>query len=86
MPKSRLLAVILVLAVGALGLHAALHWHGPSYDNCQACHGGRVAISQPAVELAVDAPEPVARFAPSETPRLTLEPISTNRIPRAPPA
>jgi len=85
-PLKRSLAVALVLAVGLLGLHAALHWHGPNYDNCQACHTGRVAMSQPALQLAVKAPQPIARFAPPEIPLVVLEPVSSSRIPRAPPA
>jgi len=85
-PCTRLLAVALVLAVGLLGLHAALHWHGPNYDNCQACHTGRVAVSTPAASLTLGAPQPIARFAVSETPLLDLEPVSAYRIPRAPPA
>ncbi len=85
-PRRRLLAIALVLAVGLLGLHAALHWHGPEFDNCQACHSGRVAVFQPTVELVLQRPVPVARFAPPETPRLDLEPVCTHCIPRAPPA
>jgi hypothetical protein len=85
-PCARLLALTLLFAVGLLGLHAALHWHGPHYDTCQACHTGRVAVSQPGVELAVEAPGPMARFVPPETPLVDLEPICTYRIPRAPPA
>lgn len=82
----RLLAIVLALSVGVLGLHAALHWHGPNYDNCQACHSGRVAISQPGIELSLQTPVLVARFAPPETPRLHIEPVCTHRVPRAPPA
>jgi len=85
-PSKRLLAVAVALAVGLLGLHAALHWHGPNYDNCQACHTGRVAMSEPAAQPAVKAPEPVGRFAPPEAPLVDLEPAATSRIPRAPPA
>jgi hypothetical protein len=85
-PHRRLLAIALVLTVGLLGLHAALHWHGPEFDNCQACHSGRVAVFQPIVELVLQPPAPVARFAPPETPLVDLEPVCTHRIPRAPPA
>ena len=85
-PCARLLAVALILAVGLLGLHAALHWHGPHYDNCQACHTGRMAMSEPALQPAVKMPEPIGRFAPLEAPLVDLEPVSTSRIPRAPPA
>jgi len=83
--QARLLAIALVLAVGLLGLHAALHWHGPNYDNCQACHTGRVAMSEPAITLALETPEATARFAPPETRLVDLEPVCTHRIPRAPP-
>ena len=82
----RLVAVAVLLAVGLLGLHAALHWQGPNYDNCQACHTGRVAVSEPTVQLALEAPQTVARFQPPDTPLIDLEPVSTYRIPRAPPA
>ena len=85
-PCTRLLAVALILAVGLLGLHAALHWHGPNYDNCQACHTGRVAMSEPAAQPAVKTPELLGRCAAPETPLVDFEPVSTSRIPRAPPA
>jgi hypothetical protein len=85
-PSARLLAVVLALAVGLLGIHASLHWDGHSYDNCQACHTGRVAISQPTVQLSLQPPVPVARFAPPETVLADLEPVCTHRIPRSPPA
>jgi len=84
-PHLRLLAIVVVLAVALLGLHAALHSHGSGYDNCQACHSGRV-IFQPAVQLALQPPVPVARFAPPETVLVDLELVCTHRIPRAPPA
>jgi hypothetical protein len=45
----RLLTVPLILAVGALGLHAAVHWHGQSYDE-QHYQIGHAAIPQPAVD------------------------------------
>lgn len=85
-PLIKLQAVVLVLAVGLLGLHAAVHWHGPNYDNCQACHSGRVAISQPAVQLALQSLAPVARLATPETLLVGLAPVRAYRIPRAPPA
>ena len=85
-PSARLLAVVLALSMGLLGLHAAMHWDGPSYDKCQACHCGRVAISQPAVQLVLQPPAPVVRFAPPENVLVDLEPVCAHRIPRAPPA
>jgi hypothetical protein len=72
--------VALILAVGALGLHAAIHWQGPSYDeqHCQICQIGHAAIPQPAVETPVQ--------APAEEPTPDLEAVETLSIPRAPPA
>jgi hypothetical protein len=84
--RTQLLAIALVIVVGLLGLHAALHWHGPDYDNCQACHSGRVAISRPAVQLPLKPPVPVARLAPPEAPLVDLGPVCTHHTPRAPPA
>jgi len=84
--RTPLLIIIVALAVGLLGLHSTLHWHGPNYDNCQACHSGRTAVFQPVVQLALQAPAPVARFAPPETTHADIEPVYTPRTPRAPPA
>ncbi len=84
----RLLAVALILTVCALGTHAVAHWHGHAYDeqHCQVCHIGHAAIPQPAVQSAIQAPLPVARFALAEQSTPDLEPVRTLSIPRAPPA
>lgn len=81
----RVLAVVVILAMAALGLHVALHWHGQDFDNCQACHVGHAAVPQPVVRLVAQTSRPVARFAPAEAPAVDLEPVCTHRIPRAPP-
>jgi len=83
-----LLAIALILAVGALGVHAVAHWHAHSYDDqhCQICHVGHAAVPQPVVQIGVQAPLPVARFTPTEDFSLDLEASFTLSIPRAPPA
>jgi hypothetical protein len=84
----RILALALILAVGALGVHTAAHWHtGASNDQqCQACHIGHAAIPQPAAQAAELAPLPVARFAAAERFCPDFDAVSTPSIPRAPPA
>jgi hypothetical protein len=84
--STRVLAVVVILAMAALGLHVALHWQAQDFDNCQACHVGHAAIPQPAVRLATQKATLVARFAPPEAPAIDVEPVCTHRIPRAPPA
>lgn len=83
-----LLAVVLILAVGALGVHTASHWHtNASPDqHCQACHIGHAAIPQPAAQGADLAPVPVARFAAAESSWPDFEAVRTLSVPRAPPA
>jgi len=83
-----LLSAALVLAVALLATHAVSHWHTLAGDeqHCQVCHVGHAAIPQPAVQVAAQAPLPVARFAPAEDFRLDLEASRTLSIPRAPPA
>ena len=84
----QLLAVALILAVGLLGLHAAVDWNAHTYDGqrCQTCQIAHAAAPQSAVQVVVQAPAPVARFAPAEDFRLDLEASRTLSIPRAPPA
>jgi len=83
-----LVAIALILAMGAYATHAVSHWHANSYDelHCQACQMGHAAVPQPAVQAAAQTPLPVARFAPAEDFRFDLEAIRTLSIPRAPPA
>jgi hypothetical protein len=82
------LAMALVAFVGIFAMEAAGHWHANSYDeqHCQVCHLGHVSVPQPAANVRVQKPVPVARFAPAETPVPVLEAFRTNKIPRAPPA
>jgi hypothetical protein len=83
----RFLALALILAVGALGVHTAAHWHtGASNDQqCQACHIGHAAIPQPAAQGAELAPVLVARFAAAESSWPDFEAVRTLSVPRAPP-
>jgi len=80
-------AVVLVLAVFALGLHVAAHWHGAYGDQiCQACHAGHTAMPQPLALLVDQAATSVQRYIAPEAPLLALALVCTHRIPRAPPA
>jgi Fe-S-cluster-containing hydrogenase component 2 len=90
MPKRialRLLAVALILSVGLFAMQAAGHWHGHSSDeqHCQVCHTGHVAVAQPAAQIKTQSPVTVARFAVSQDQKLSLDPVCSHRIPRAPP-
>jgi len=82
------LTVALIVFVGVFALEAAGHWHANSYDeqHCQVCQLGHVSVPQPSAQVRLQAPVPVARFAPAETTAPLLEPVSTHKIPRAPPA
>jgi hypothetical protein len=84
---SRLLAVALILSVGLFAMQTAGHWHGHESDeqHCQVCHVGHVAVPQPAAQVALLAPVPVARFVGANEKTVQLETLSTHRIPRAPP-
>jgi hypothetical protein len=85
---NRLLAVVAILAVALLATHAVSHWHTQAYDedHCQICHVGHAAIPQPAVQVAAQAPAPIARvtLAGELAPRPDF--VYTVSIPRAPPA
>jgi len=83
----RLLAVALILSVGLFAMQAAGHWHGHSSDeqHCQVCHTGHVAVPQPAAQMGMQLPFAVARFAIPEDQKLSLDPVCSHRIPRAPP-
>ena len=84
----RVLALALILAVGALGVHTASHWHthASNDQNCQVCHVGHAAIPQPAAQGAELAPVPVARFAAAESSWPDFDAVRTLSVPRAPPA
>jgi hypothetical protein len=84
----RVLAVVALLALALLATHAVSHWHNQSYDedNCQICHVGNAAIPQPAPQVAIQAPMPVAHFAIDEDSAPRFDFVGTPSIPRAPPA
>jgi hypothetical protein len=90
MPKRialRLLAVALILSVGLFAMQAAGHWHGHSSDeqHCQVCHTGHVAVPQPAAQIKTLSPVTVTAVTVSEDQKLSLDPVCSHRIPRAPP-
>ncbi|MGH9770743.1 MAG: hypothetical protein ACRD4Q_03440 [Candidatus Acidiferrales bacterium] len=73
MPRSkktaiRVLAITMMLAVCALSTQAVGHWHDNPYEeaHCQICHIGHATVPQPALQAEMQAPVPVARFAPTE--------------------
>jgi hypothetical protein len=84
----RLLAVAAILALAALSTHAVSHWHDHAYDedHCQVCHVGHAAIPQPAAQVALQAPTPVAHVAVDNESAPQLDFVGTPSIPRAPPA
>lgn len=84
----RLLAIALILAVGLLGLHAAIDWHAHADDEqrCQTCQIAHAAAPQLAVHVVVQAPVAIARFTPAEDCNSEVETSRTLSIPRAPPA
>jgi hypothetical protein len=90
MPKRiaiRLLAVALILSMGLFAMQAAGHWHEHSSDeqHCQVCHIGHAAIPQPTAQVGVGTPVAVTRYAASEKQKVSLDPVCSHRIPRAPP-
>jgi len=83
----RLLALVLLVSVAGFATHAISHGHSSAADDlhCQFCHIGHVAIPQPAPHVVMQAPVTVARFTPPEPRKSSLEPVRTQRSPRAPP-
>jgi hypothetical protein len=84
----RLLALVLLLSVAGFATHAISHAHAsPAEDlHCQFCHIGHVAIPQPAPQVVMQAPAPIARFEPPDVRAHAVGPNRTHRSPRAPPA
>lgn len=82
------LAVALIVFVGVFAMETAGHWHANPFDeqHCQVCHLGHVSVPQPSAQVRVQEPVPISRFVLTEAPTPVLEPISTHKIPRAPPA
>ncbi|HEY0703559.1 MAG TPA: hypothetical protein VGD60_12405 [Candidatus Acidoferrales bacterium] len=85
---ARLIALALILCIGVFAVQAAGHWHGHESDeqHCRVCHVGHVAVPLPAMQVALLAPIPVARFAPTTRKVVRFETFSTHYIPRGPPA
>jgi hypothetical protein len=83
-----LLAVIVVFAVVALATDATTHWHKGASDEarCQVCHIGHASAPGPSTPAAIEAPAPVARFAPAAEIAVHLASFRAPSIPRAPPA
>jgi hypothetical protein len=86
--RTALIAVVLIVAMCGLGLHAALHWQGDAYGDrvCQACHAGHTAMPQPLALLVDEAATSVERYVVPEAPLIARAPVCTHQIPRAPPA
>jgi len=84
---TRLLGVLLIVAVAALCSHAVGHWHVSAYDelHCQACQAGHSAKPQPPALPVIQPPVPIARFDPANECAPDLEVVYTLSIPRAPP-
>lgn len=84
---NRILAVVLIVVVSALGVHALVHWHGHSFDeqHCQVCHISHVSGPIPTAHLTLHAPLPLSRLTPSTEALLLLEQFSEHYSPRAPP-
>lgn len=84
----RVLAVALILTIGALTTHALAHLHtqASSEQTCQICQVGHVATPQAAAPVALQAPVPVARFVAAEHFVPSLDPVYTPSNPRGPPA
>jgi hypothetical protein len=84
----RVLAVALILTLGALATHALAHWHAQASNeqHCQICQVGHAAPPQAAAPVAIQAPVPVARFVLAEHFVSKLDPVYTPSNPRGPPA
>lgn len=86
--RNRILAVLLIVVVSALGLHAIVHWHEQSFDeqHCQVCQICHVAVPVPTAQLILQAPLPLARLAPFTEIIDLHEQFFEHHSPRAPPA
>jgi len=84
----RLLATALLLAVCAMGVHAAIHWHhdGDGEQHCLACQVGHTSLPHSAPPPALSSFHLVARCVPATELPLGLEPLSAPKASRAPPA
>jgi len=82
------LAVALILTLGALTTHALAHWHAQASNeqHCQICQVGHAATPQASAPVAIQVPVPVARFVAAEHFVPSLDPVYTPSNPRGPPA
>ena len=64
-------------------MQAAGHWHGHASDeqHCQVCHVGHVAVPQPAAQMEMRRPSPVARFAAAENQKSVSNPFALTEFP-----
>jgi hypothetical protein len=83
-----LLAIVLILALGLLGLHAAIDWHAHADDEqrCQICQIAHATAPQSAVQIVAQTLFPIARLTPAEDYSPDTEGSHALSIPRAPPA
>lgn len=82
------LALALILTMGALTTHEVAHWHtqAANEQHCQICQVGHVSAPQAAAPAALEVPLPVARFVAAEHFVASLDPVETPSKPRGPPA
>jgi len=84
----RALAILLMLSVCLFVAQGVNHSHADGSDerHCQVCHIGHAAIPQPSAQPLSGVVFPIARFAFVRELPPSIEPVFTQRIPRAPPA
>jgi hypothetical protein len=85
---TQLLTLVLLFSVASFATHAVSHGHSSAAEDlhCQFCHIGHVAIPQPAPQVVVQAPAPIARFESPDIPAHTVGQDRTQSSPRAPPS
>jgi hypothetical protein len=83
----RFVAILLMLSVCLFVAQGVNHSHADGSDDrhCQVCHVGHAAILKPAAQPLTGIQFPVARFALIRELPPSIEPVFTQRIPRAPP-
>lgn len=83
----RALAILLMLSVCLFVAQGVNHSHADGSDerHCQVCHVGHAAIPEPAAQPLSGIQFPVARFALVRELPSAVEPVFSERIPRAPP-
>jgi hypothetical protein len=83
----RAVAILLMLSVCVFVAQGVNHSHADGSDerHCQVCHVGHAAIPKPAAQPLTGIQFPIARFAFVRVLPPNIEPVFTQRIPRAPP-